>query len=85
MRPKVEVVSVKPVGRLAAGACDLSEAQPRLDGASDPSRNPVLQLENVVGRAVEMLTPDMDSVCRFDQFAGDTYPDTAFLIEPFSR
>ena len=56
---KFPVVSTKVFDQLASGALDFGLAQLRLGRADDGARDLVLQLENVVQRAVEAVCPKM--------------------------
>src|SRR5262249_51121168 len=58
-RAQVKVVGLEALGRLPAGAVYFGEAQPRFDRTDDARRHPVLQIEDVVERAVEAVGPDM--------------------------
>ena len=58
-RPEIEIVGVEPVGPLAARPLDLGAPQRRLDRADDALGQPVLQVEDVFDRALELVGPDM--------------------------
>src|SRR5262249_15039376 len=64
---QIEVVSGEVRGRLAAGALDLGLTQLWFDRAGDAGRDLILQLEDVVERAVEAVGPDVSAGCRVDQ------------------
>ena len=71
---QVVVVGSKTPGRHALGAFDLGQLQLRRDGADDPRRHLVLQLEDVGQLAVETVGPKVRAGRRLDQLAGDAQP-----------
>src|SRR5713226_4081431 len=66
-RPQVKVVGIEAVGSLALGALDLRLPQVRLHRADHAGGDPILQLEDVVKRAVVALSPDMRAGRRVDE------------------
>jgi hypothetical protein len=56
-----------------------------LDDPSDTDRHLVLQIENVLKRAVEMVGPEMCAALRFDQLSGNPHPVSAFPDRAFQH
>ena len=56
---EVEVIGVEAVGPLAARPLDLGVSQRRLDRADDALGQSILQIENVLDRALELVGPDV--------------------------
>jgi hypothetical protein len=56
---QIEVIGIEALGRLAACALDLGLPQLGLDRAGDAGCDLILQIEDVVERAVEVIGPDM--------------------------
>ena len=82
---QIEVVSGEVRGRLARGALDLGQPQARFDRTGDAGRNLVLQLKNVVERAIEAVGPDVSAGRRVDQLAGDAHPIAGFAHAAFEH
>src|SRR5207248_9805074 len=72
-RTQIEVVGVEAFGRLSRGALDLRTTQLGFDRASNARCDLILQLENVVERAVEAVSPDMGSRRRVYQLPCDAH------------
>ena len=71
---KIPVVGIKVLDGLFLRPVDLRRLQAWLDGADDPLRDAVLQLEHFGQAALEPVGPDVVSRRRFDQLAGDAHP-----------
>src|SRR6266536_1192603 len=71
---QIIVVSVEAPGGLALGALDLRLFEPGRDRADDALGHLVLELENVLERAVETVGPQMRPVCRIDELRRDAHP-----------
>jgi hypothetical protein len=56
---QIIVVGVHALGRLALRAFDLGLLQPRRDRADDARRHLLLEIEDVLERAVEPIRPEM--------------------------
>src|SRR5262249_23245429 len=72
-RAKVHIVSIEALGRLAGCSLDFGLAELRLDRADNATGDPILQLENVVERAVEAVGPDGRGGGRIGQLTGDAH------------
>ena len=70
---QIVVVGVEALGRLALGALDLRLLELWRDRADDALGHPVLQLEDVLERAVEAVGPEMGAGRRIDELAGDAH------------
>ena len=66
---QIEVVGVEVFGTLSPGAFDLRLPQARLDDADHFFGDLILQVENVLQRAVESVGPEMRPGFGFDQLA----------------
>ena len=55
-------------------ARSISALQFGLDRAGDAGRDLVLQIEDIVERAVEAVGPEMTAAARVNQLPGDAYP-----------
>ncbi len=75
---QIKVVGRKVRGRLARGAFDLGLAQFWFDRTGDVGRDLILQIENVVERALEVVGPDVSAGRRVDQLSGDAHPVGGF-------
>src|ERR1700739_2248352 len=82
---QIEVISGKVRGRLTVGALDLGLAQLWFDRAGDAGRDLVLQVENVVERAVEAVGPDVSAGRGVDQLPGDAHPVAGFAHAAFEH
>src|SRR6516165_2718604 len=69
--------------RPRCGSPHLGRLQCRLDDAGDADRDPVLQLEDVLQRAVETVGPQMRTGECIDQLAGDANPLAGFANRAF--
>jgi hypothetical protein len=67
------VVGVEAPGRLALGAFDLRLLQLRRDRADHARRHLILQIEDVLETAVEVIGPQMRARRRVDELRGDAY------------
>ena len=65
------VVGIEIGRRLASRPFQLGFLQARLQRTDDALGNPVLQLENIIERAVEFVGPEMGARRDIDQLAGD--------------
>ena len=81
-RPQIEIVGVKAFGPLALRALDLGAAKVRLDDSDDGRRDPVLQIEHVFERAVELVGPDMRAGLGLDQLRRDPQPGRRLRTPP---
>jgi hypothetical protein len=84
-RAQIEVVRGQVRGRLAAGALDLGLAQLGFDRTGDIGRDLILQLKNVVERAVEAVGPHVRAGRRVDQLPGDAHPLACFSYRAFEH
>ena len=55
-----------------------------LNDPGDTDRHLVLQIEDILKRAVEMVGPEMGAALRVDQLSGDPHPVPALPTEPSS-
>src|SRR5262249_15093903 len=72
-RAEEEVIRIHALGRFARGALDLRLAQLWCYRADDARCEPVLQFEDIVERAIEMVGPDMRTCAGIDQLPGDAH------------
>jgi hypothetical protein len=68
------VVGVEALGRLARGPLDLGLLELRRDRADHARRHLILQIENVLDAAVEMVGPQMRAGRNIDELRGDAHP-----------
>ncbi len=68
------VIGIETFGRLAFGAFDFGLLQLRPDRADDARRHLVLQIEDILQRAVETVGPEMRIGRAVDELAGDAHP-----------
>src|SRR5262249_18514129 len=70
---QVIVISVEAPGRLALGALDLRLLQLRRNRADHASGHLILELENVLQRAVETVGPEMTAGGGIDELRRDSH------------
>src|SRR6516164_6526499 len=70
---QVIVVRIEAPGGLALGALDFRLLELRRDRADHALRHLVLELENVLERAVETVGPQMRPACRIDELRRDAH------------
>ncbi|MET4092888.1 hypothetical protein ABID60_008643 [Bradyrhizobium sp. S3.5.5] len=70
--PKIIVVSLKVVGRLALGALDFGALQSRGDCADDAARQPILQVEKIFDLTVKPVRSEIQAGRRVDQLTGNS-------------
>lgn len=84
-RLQVEVVSIETFGTLAARPLDLGLADLRLDPSDHGLGDLVLEIEDVGGRAVELLGPDMRAGDPVDQLRADANAVAGPPDAPFEK
>src|SRR5450755_627749 len=70
-RAQVEVIRVEIVRPLASGPVDLRSPQARFNRTDDTGDNPVLKIEDILDRPVELYCPQMCAGFRFDKLRID--------------
>ena len=70
-RTQVEVIRVEVVRPLASGPVDLRSPQAGFDRTDDAGDNPVLKIEDILDRPVELSYPQMCATFRFDKLRID--------------
>ena len=84
-RPQIVVVGVEAFGRLARSALDLRQPQPRFDRTDDAGGDLILQVKDVIERAIETVGPDVIAGDRVDQLPGDAHPVAGFAYRAFEQ
>src|SRR5262245_61281643 len=68
------IVGAEAFGGLALDAVDLSLFQCRRNRPDDARGYPILQIKDVLGRAIKPIRPEMGGVHGLDQLPGDAQP-----------
>ncbi len=82
---QIEIVGGQIGGRAIGRTCGFSGLQCRFDDSSDTDGHLVLQLEDVVERAVETVGPEMRSIGCVNQLCGDPHPAASFAHRAFEH
>src|SRR6516165_7071261 len=83
MGTKIEIIGSKIGGRSASRPRSLGGLQGRLDDAGDTDRDLVLQIEDVLERAIEAVGPQMHSCFGLDKLRGNANPPAALPDRAF--
>lgn len=73
-RLQKEVICVEAAGPLAARPLDLGASQRGFERADDAFGQTILQVENVLGSALEFVRPDMGRILALDKLGRDPKP-----------
>src|SRR5579863_8942109 len=82
---KIKIISAEAVWPLASRVLNLSLAQARLDHSDHARRDPVLQIEHIVKRAIEFIGPEMRAGRGLDELAGNPYAATRLAHASFQH
>ena len=81
----VKVVGIEARRRLSQAAVDFGLAQVRFDRAGDLPRHLVMQVENILERAVELVRPEVRARSGIDELRRDAHPVCRLAHRPLEH